>query len=154
MNTLIFLMHGTILIFIKFNNFGTWHLNKPRGLFHSFCCTTQYIFEPLHVYELCFNMDKYNNYFAFAEFVCVCVCVHVCVCACVCERERYTAWSNSHCQFCIASWFVLLNYNFLLSWYMLMYVESILHYYTYTVNTVYYCRSLSVLTAEAHGLYS
>ena len=146
MNTLIFLMHGTILTFIKFNNFGTWHLNKPRGLFHSFCCTNQYIFEPLHVHELGFNTDKYNNCFVFAEFVCVRVRVRV--------RERYTAWSNSHCQFCKASWFVLLNYNFLLSWYMLMYVESILHYYTYTVNTVYYCRSLSVLTAEAHGLYS
>ena len=35
------LMYGTILMFIKF---GTWHLNRARHLFHSFCCTTQCIF--------------------------------------------------------------------------------------------------------------
>ena len=60
------LMFGTILRFINFNNFGTWRLNGPRHLFHSFCCTTWCIFEPLCVYEpLCvfepgFNMDKYG----------------------------------------------------------------------------------------------
>ena len=54
-------MYGTILTFIKFNNFGTWRLNGPMCLFHSFCCTTQYIFELLHVYEPGFNTDKYGN---------------------------------------------------------------------------------------------
>ena len=47
-------------MFIKFNNFGTWNLNGPRHLFYSFCCTTQHIFEPLHVYKPGFNMDKYD----------------------------------------------------------------------------------------------
>ena len=55
-------MHSNILMFIKFNNFGTQHLNEPRCLFHLFCCTTQHIFEPLHVYEPGFNTDKYGNY--------------------------------------------------------------------------------------------
>ena len=54
-------MYGTIIVFIKFNNFGTRSLNEPRHLFHSFCCTTQRIFEPLGVYEPGFNMDKYGN---------------------------------------------------------------------------------------------
>ena len=49
-----------ILTFIKFNNFGSQHLNGPRHLFHSFCCTTWRIFEPLRVYEPGFNMDKYG----------------------------------------------------------------------------------------------
>ena len=52
-------MCGTILIFIKFNNFGTQHLNEPRSLFHSFCCITWHIFELLRVHEPSFNMDKY-----------------------------------------------------------------------------------------------
>ena len=54
------LMYGTtILTSIKFNNFGTQHLNRPRHSLHSFCCTTRHTFEPLHVYEPVFNMDKY-----------------------------------------------------------------------------------------------
>ena len=53
-------MYGTILVFIKFNNFGTRCLNGPRRLFHSFYCTTRRIFEPLRVYEPGFNMDKYG----------------------------------------------------------------------------------------------
>ena len=53
-------MYGTILVFTKFNNFGTRRLNGPRRLFHSFCCTTRRIFEPLHVYEPGFNTDKYG----------------------------------------------------------------------------------------------
>ena len=40
------LMYGTILTFIKFNNFGTRCLNRPKHLFHLFCYTTQCIFEP------------------------------------------------------------------------------------------------------------
>ena len=55
-------MYGTILTFIKFNNFGTRHLNGPRHLFHSFCCTTRHLFEPLRVYEPGFNIDKYGTY--------------------------------------------------------------------------------------------
>ena len=54
-------MYGNILTFIKFNNFGTQGLNGPRHLFHSFCCTTRHIFEPLHVYEPGFNTDKYGS---------------------------------------------------------------------------------------------
>ena len=57
-------MYGTILTFTKFNNFGTQRLNGPRHLFHSFCCTTRRIFEPLHrvhVYEPGFNTDKYGT---------------------------------------------------------------------------------------------
>ena len=54
-------MYGTILAFIKFNNFGTWRLNGPRHLFHSFCCTTRSVFEPLRVYEPGFNTDKYGK---------------------------------------------------------------------------------------------
>ena len=54
------LMYGTILTFIKFINFGTRHSNGPRHLFHSFCCTTRHIFEPLRVYEPGFNTDKYG----------------------------------------------------------------------------------------------
>ena len=53
-------MYGTNLTFIKFNNFGTWHLNGPTRLLHSFCCTTQRIFERLSVYEPNFNTDKYR----------------------------------------------------------------------------------------------
>ena len=45
---------------IKLNNFGAQHLNKPRYLFHSFCCTTRCIFEPLSVFEPGFSMDKYG----------------------------------------------------------------------------------------------
>ena len=60
-NKLISIMYGTILAFLKLiNNFGTRHLNGPRHLFHSFCCTTRRIFEPLRVYELGFNSDKYG----------------------------------------------------------------------------------------------
>ena len=51
-----------IIAFIKFNNFGTRRLNGPRSLFHSFCRTTQCIFEPLRVYEPSFNMEKYSIY--------------------------------------------------------------------------------------------
>ena len=43
--------HGTILTFIKFSNFSTQVLNGPRHLHHSFCYTTQHIFEPLCVNE-------------------------------------------------------------------------------------------------------
>ena len=53
-------MYGTILTFIKLNNFDTQHLNGPRYLFPSFCCTTWRIFEPLCVYEPGFSMDKYG----------------------------------------------------------------------------------------------
>ena len=55
-------MYGTILAFIKYNNFGTQRLNGPRHLFHSFNCTTWHIFESLRVYEPGFNMDKYGTY--------------------------------------------------------------------------------------------
>ena len=53
-------MFGTIVTFIKFNNFGTWRLNGPGILFLSFCCTTRHKFESLHVFEPAFNMDKYG----------------------------------------------------------------------------------------------
>ena len=53
-------MYGTILTFIKLNNFGTQHLNRSRHLFPSFCYATRCIFEPLCVYEPGFNMDKYG----------------------------------------------------------------------------------------------
>ena len=55
-------MFGTILSFIKFNNFDTRNLNGPGRLFISFCCTTQRIpvFEPLRVIEPGFNTDKYG----------------------------------------------------------------------------------------------
>ena len=52
---------GTILRFIKFNNFDTRRLNRSRCLFLSFCCTTQHVFEPRRVFEPSFNMDKYGN---------------------------------------------------------------------------------------------
>ena len=53
------MMYGTILTFIKFNNFGTRHLNEPMHLFHAFCVTIQHIFEPLLVYEPSLNtVDK------------------------------------------------------------------------------------------------
>ena len=52
---------GTISTSIKPNNSSTWHLNGPRHLFLSFCCTTQHIFGPLQVYEPGFNMDKYGS---------------------------------------------------------------------------------------------
>ena len=60
-DTKIKLTFGTILRFIKFNNFGTRHLNEPRRLFLSFCCTTRRIFEPLRVFEPGFNTDKYGK---------------------------------------------------------------------------------------------
>ena len=41
--------------YFNLNNFGTW------CLFHLFCCTTQRMFEPLHVYEPSFNTDKYGS---------------------------------------------------------------------------------------------
>ena len=53
-------MYGTILTFIKLNNFDTRRLNGPRHLFPSFCCTTWHLFEPLRVYEPSFNTDKYS----------------------------------------------------------------------------------------------
>ena len=55
------LTYDTILMFIKFNNFGTWRSNRLKHLFHSFCCTTQRIFEPLRVYKFNFNTDKYDT---------------------------------------------------------------------------------------------
>ena len=55
------LTFGTILSFIKFNNFGTRHLNGPRHLFLSCCSTTRHIFAPLCVFEPGFNMDKYGT---------------------------------------------------------------------------------------------
>ena len=55
-------MFGTILMFIKFNNFDTRCLNGSRCLFLSFCCTTRHVFEPLRVFEAGFNMDKYGNF--------------------------------------------------------------------------------------------
>ena len=61
-------MYGTILTFIKINNFGTRRLNQFRYLFHSFCCTTQCIFEPLRVYEPGFNTDKYGTHIAIDDF--------------------------------------------------------------------------------------
>ena len=54
-------MCNTILLFIKFNNGGTWSLNGPRCLFHLFCCNTRHIFELLCVYEPGFNTDKYGT---------------------------------------------------------------------------------------------
>ena len=74
--------YGTILTSIKFNNFGTQCLNGPRYLFHSFCCTTQCIFEPLHVYKPSFNMDKYSTYlkmehFSYKSGCDVCNCTHI-----------------------------------------------------------------------------
>ena len=56
------LMYGTILMFIKFNNFGSQYLNGPRHLLHSFCWTKRCIFEPLHVYDPSFNTDQYGTY--------------------------------------------------------------------------------------------
>ena len=53
-------MYNNILTLIKFNNLGMQHLYEPRRLFHSFCCATRCIFEPLCVYELVFNTDKYG----------------------------------------------------------------------------------------------
>ena len=50
-------MYGTILMFIKFNNFGTQRLNRAKRLLRSFCSTIQRICEPLHVYEPGFNKD-------------------------------------------------------------------------------------------------
>ena len=55
------LMYGTILTFIKLNNFDTRCLNGSRHLFPSFCYATWHIFEPLHVYEPGFNKDKYGT---------------------------------------------------------------------------------------------
>ena len=65
-------MYGTIFTFIKLNNFDTRRLNDPRRLFHSFCCTTRRIFEPLRVYEPGFNTDKYGMYI-LVEGYCYCV---------------------------------------------------------------------------------
>ena len=62
-------MYGIILTFIKFNNFGSRHLNGPRRLFYSFSCNTRYIFEPLHVYEPGFNMNKYGNYILYLDLL-------------------------------------------------------------------------------------
>ena len=63
-------MYGTILAFIKFNNFGTRHLNGPRHLFYSFYCTTRRIFESLRVYEPGFNTDKYGMCSTVIKMVC------------------------------------------------------------------------------------
>ena len=54
-------MYGTILAFIKFNNFVTQRSNGPGCLFHLFCCTTRRIFEPMHVYEPSINTDEHGN---------------------------------------------------------------------------------------------
>ena len=69
-------MFGTVLRFIKFNNFDTQHLNGPRCLFILFCCTTRCIFDPLRVFEPGFNMDKYGMH-VHAYIFCVYVCVQV-----------------------------------------------------------------------------
>ena len=75
-------MYGTILAFIKFN-FGTRHLNRPRHLFYSFCCTTRHIFEPLHVYESGFNTDIYGMYVCmYRLYICTYVCIYVCMYVC------------------------------------------------------------------------
>ena len=60
---------NTVLSFIKFNKCGTRHLNGLRHLFHLFCCTTQCIFEPLHVYEPGFNMDNYGAIIFVVVFI-------------------------------------------------------------------------------------
>ena len=70
-------MYSTILTFIRFNNFGTWHLNGPRHLFHPFCCTTRRIFESLRVYEPGFSMDKYGMYICMYNLLCMYVCMYV-----------------------------------------------------------------------------
>ena len=62
-------MYGTILAFIKFHNFGSRRLNGPRHLFHSLCCTTQHIFEPLRVYEPGFNTDEYATYVSIYSYI-------------------------------------------------------------------------------------
>ena len=58
-NNFLYIWHH--LIFIKFNNLAIWHLN---GFWYiiSFCCTTQDILEPMHVYELSFSMDCVISY--------------------------------------------------------------------------------------------
>ena len=66
---------GTIIRFIKFNNFGTRHLNGPIHLFLSSCCTTRCIFEPLHVFEPRFNTDKYEM--DMLNLVCVHIDIHM-----------------------------------------------------------------------------
>ena len=68
-----FLMHGTILMLIKFNYFSILHLNRPIHLFQSFCCTT--LFELMCVYELDFNMDKYGTY--INTYTCTYVQTHI-----------------------------------------------------------------------------
>ena len=60
-NKLISLTFGTILRFIKVNNFDTRHLNRSRHLFLSFYCATWRIYEPLHVFEPGFNTNKYGT---------------------------------------------------------------------------------------------
>ena len=75
-------MYGTILAFIKFNNFETRRLNEPRHLFHSFCCTTGCIFDPLHVYESGFNTDKYGS--------------GIMKCDQICQKGSYTRTVSRH----------------------------------------------------------
>ena len=85
-NKLIFLNVWHHLRFIKFNNFGTRHLNGPRHLFLSFSCTIRHIFGPLCVFEPGFNTDKYGMYVCMHMRMClsVCVCMFVLVCMYVC----------------------------------------------------------------------
>ena len=57
-------MYGTILTFIKINNFDICHLDRSSHLFHSFLL---HYAEPLCVYEPSFNTDKYGNRNSFKK---------------------------------------------------------------------------------------
>ena len=57
---IIILMHGSIFNWTMY--FGTQHLNEPRHVFHSCCCSIWYVFELMHLYEPGFNKDKHSNY--------------------------------------------------------------------------------------------
>ena len=91
-NMLIFLMHSTILTFIKYTNFVTHCLDGPGVyLICSAALPGVCIFEPLCVYEPSINMV----YMYVCMFVQMPLCVYVracivyaCVCACVCTYIR------------------------------------------------------------------
>ena len=93
-NMLIFLMHSTILMFMKYTNFVIQCLDGP-GVY--FICSAALpgvcIFEPLCVYEPGINMV----YMYVCMYMCVCTNASVCICvyvracivyACVCTYVR------------------------------------------------------------------
>ena len=60
------LMHNTILLFIKFNNLGTQHLNGPRCLIYSAAIPCVYLSPSVYV-SPALNLVRINMVYCFND---------------------------------------------------------------------------------------